>query len=271
MANARHVKKANIEYHSKMADEYDTTQPHFSPDNILRMERIIPRLSERSRGKGVVLDVGCGTGFLMKISEKYFAEVYGVDISHRMVEKIPKSRKLVSLLADSENLPFRDNFFDVCMSYSFLHHLYDLRPTLKEIYRVLKPGGIYFNDQDFNREYFELAEKIAKQGKETCSELKTREKQENEVHFRFKIPRETIRLAEFQELEGGGFTAKELEEKVREAGFREVAMRPRWFIGQARIQLERGETIGQEIDAYLLGLLPTSASFFKYLSFEATK
>jgi len=269
---ASQVKKANVEYHARMAACYEKTQPYFTRDNIRRLHKIISIIGKKSKGKGIALDIGCGTGFLMRIAKKYFSKVYGIDITEKMLEKIPKSKKLIPILADSEKIPFKNNFFDACFSYSFLHHLYDLEPTLKEIYRVLKPGGIYFNDQDFNKEYFALSEKIDFGGNSWLrTEMKSRDFIEREVAVKYKLKPEIIKLAEFQELQHGGFTVEELEKKLKNVGFRKVIIKPRWFVGQARIQKECGMKVAKEIDAYLLKCYPISKGFFKYLSFEAIK
>ena len=270
MVSALKVKQANIQYHARIADKYETTQPHFGLDNISRLEKTISRLGRKTRGKGVVLDVGCGTGFLMKIAKRHFTQVYGVDITKRMVERIPKSPNTMPVLADSERLPFKKNSFDACISYSFLHHLHHPNRSLREICRVLKPGGVYFNDQDFNRDYFELTESMAGHSQKRL-EVKTRSKEVKDIYRAYSMPPVTTRLAEFQEIKKGGFTPKELEAMVKRAGFRTVTVRPRWFIGEARIRREQGADVGDRIDAYLLWLYPVASGLFKYLSFEAVK
>jgi len=271
MVSPCQVKKANIEYHARIADEYESTQPHFGSDNISRLEETIFLLGKKSRGQGVVLDVGCGTGFLMKIAKRYFGEVYGVDITEGMIKRIPKSKSLLPVLADSEKLPFKDASFDACISYSFLHHLRQIGPSLREIHRVLKPGGVYFNDQDFNRDYFELSESIADGTERNRLQLKTRKMEQKNTSVKYAIPLATTQLAEFQEMKKGGFKAKELEAIVRRAGFRKVMVRPRWFIGEARVRRDRGADLATQIEAYLLWLYPVSSGFFKYLTFTAIK
>ena len=88
------------------------------------------------------LDLGCGTGRLVKDLINSGAEVVGIDISDEMI-KIMKNKfpKVESLLADSENLPFEDNSFDFVIASFFIVHLKNLTKTFDEIYRVLKDGG----------------------------------------------------------------------------------------------------------------------------------
>ena len=88
------------------------------------------------------LDLGCGTGRLVKDLINSGAEVVGIDISDEMI-KIMKNKfpKVKSLVADSENLLFDDSSFDFVIASFFIVHLKNLTKTFDEIYRVLKDGG----------------------------------------------------------------------------------------------------------------------------------
>lgn len=119
-----------------------------------------------------ILDVGCGNGRLYKyindelrITNNYI----GIDQSEELIEIAKKSlptslferegsskdvppfgkggRGGIFMVADIFNLPFGENEFDVAAGIAFLHHIpsQELRlQVLKEIYRVLAPGGILF-------------------------------------------------------------------------------------------------------------------------------
>jgi ubiquinone/menaquinone biosynthesis C-methylase UbiE len=94
--------------------------------------------------KGPVLDIGCGFG--------EFATVYadikidmGIDNSSRDLAVAAKTNKYKNLtLADAADLPFADNFFGSIFSISTLEHIENVNGALREAYRVLKPGGIFF-------------------------------------------------------------------------------------------------------------------------------
>jgi len=93
-----------------------------------------------------ILDVGCGDGnFTALISKVCKAkEVYGVDISEKGVEMAKKNGiKALRVDIDEENLPFKDNYFDAVLSLEVIEHLYDPDHLLDEVYRVLKPNGIF--------------------------------------------------------------------------------------------------------------------------------
>jgi len=98
-----------------------------------------------SSGK-TVLDIGCGNGYVLSRYAMHGATVEGVDITDTAVNLSRKRFELSGLqghfqTTDGDTLPFPDNHFDIVCSMGVLHHIEDPRPMIKEIYRVLKPGG----------------------------------------------------------------------------------------------------------------------------------
>jgi len=96
-----------------------------------------------------VLDAGCGRGTVAcYLTKKYGAKVYGIDIVEFELIKARKralKQKLnnsVSFsLQDYSQTNFPDNFFDKVFTLETLVHSPDFKITLKELHRVLKPGG----------------------------------------------------------------------------------------------------------------------------------
>ncbi|MBT3261239.1 class I SAM-dependent methyltransferase [bacterium] len=96
-----------------------------------------------------ILEVGCGLGEASVYFAKKGADVVATDISSGMLEVVKKLAALhnVSLTtkqAYSHELDFVDNSFDVVYAANLLHHI-DLEPTLKEVKRVLKKGGVFIS------------------------------------------------------------------------------------------------------------------------------
>jgi len=103
---------------------------------IKAMENLLP--SNETAGQKI-LDVGCGTGYLLK---RYAVNnaVYGVDNMREALE-IATQRGVNASMANLNNsLHFKENSFDVVFLDIFEHLLYP-EILLHEIYRVLKPGG----------------------------------------------------------------------------------------------------------------------------------
>ncbi len=95
------------------------------------------KLVEFVKPKGLILDLGCGTGFV----SEYISEgtVVGLDISEKMV-KIYRERFGRGILGDAENLPFKDKSFDYVLS-NFVLHWTDWKKSISEALRVSKKGA----------------------------------------------------------------------------------------------------------------------------------
>jgi len=119
----------------------------------------VKRLMEVSNPKPVdrVLDIGTGTGTFALNAARKGSCVHAVDISELMIsvaiqkaEKIGVKNKIKFICADAENLPFKNNFFDIIYSASVPHDVNDFEKYLEEIHRVLKPKGrVYLNIYNF--------------------------------------------------------------------------------------------------------------------------
>ncbi len=100
-----------------------------------------------------ILDLGCGTGYgskeLMKLGAK---EVSGIDINREAIKFAIKNfqtksdirtKKLTFQVGDSTKLPFRNNSFDVIVSFEVIEHIQNYRKYLQEVFRVLKNRGYF--------------------------------------------------------------------------------------------------------------------------------
>ena len=95
-----------------------------------------------------VLDLGCGTGAVSRLTFKKASEVVGVDLDPVMLRKALSIRAKradggpLYLQADVTSLPFDNESFDSCVSLGALHCV-PYRRVCDEAYRVLKPGSIF--------------------------------------------------------------------------------------------------------------------------------
>lgn len=92
-----------------------------------------------------VLDVGCGTGHLLRVLATLFprALCVGVDPASTMLEQAAHLTNAVLVQADVESLPFADASFDVVTATLSVRHWSDPDRGLREIGRVLAPGGMF--------------------------------------------------------------------------------------------------------------------------------
>jgi demethylmenaquinone methyltransferase/2-methoxy-6-polyprenyl-1,4-benzoquinol methylase len=102
-----------------------------------------------SGGPDRVLDVACGTGGVtFLLAERSSAEVLGIDLTEPMVaegrRRLPqdgRGQQVAFCLGDAQELPFPDASFDALTFTYLLRYVQDPLTTLKELARVVKPGG----------------------------------------------------------------------------------------------------------------------------------
>jgi SAM-dependent methyltransferase len=94
-----------------------------------------------------ILDVGCGAGWLSRILAERVPEgsVIGMDISDEMIrharEKSTGHANLEYIVGQVASIPWEDNFFTHAVSVESAYYWPDPAKGIREIYRVLKPGG----------------------------------------------------------------------------------------------------------------------------------
>jgi ubiquinone/menaquinone biosynthesis C-methylase UbiE len=102
----------------------------------------IARLAQLSRGQ-FALDVATGTGLIARALARTSDRVTGVDISPGLLT-IAQSRSngvTPLVLGDAHRLPFRDRSFDLVTCGVSLSHFAEVSVALREVYRLLRPGG----------------------------------------------------------------------------------------------------------------------------------
>lgn len=93
-----------------------------------------------------VLDLCCGSGQATQVLVKYSQDVTGLDISpvslQRAQRNVPQAKYVEAL---AQEIPFPDAQFDLVHTSVAMHEMKpsQLRQILKEVYRVLKPGGVF--------------------------------------------------------------------------------------------------------------------------------
>jgi ubiquinone/menaquinone biosynthesis C-methylase UbiE len=107
----------------------------------------IPMAADFPSARGLkVLEIGCGLGTDAAQFAEADADYTGVDLTDAAVELARKRFELFDLrgkfqTADAENLDFQNESFDLVYSHGVLHHTPDTAKSIREIHRVLRPGG----------------------------------------------------------------------------------------------------------------------------------
>ena len=90
-----------------------------------------------------ILELGCGTGMILKEVHPIAKSAKGIDISPGMLEQA-KARGLDVVEGSATDLPFEDSSFDLVYSFKVLAHIEQITGAMNEVARVLRPGGVAF-------------------------------------------------------------------------------------------------------------------------------
>jgi ubiquinone/menaquinone biosynthesis C-methylase UbiE/uncharacterized protein YbaR (Trm112 family) len=112
-----------------------------------RRHTAVTEMPIRQLSGKIVLEIGCGAGAHSALFARHGAEVASLDLTPDRV--LATARKLdwidtpghFALQGDAEFLPFRDCCFDLVYSNGALHHTPDTAKAIREVFRVLRPGG----------------------------------------------------------------------------------------------------------------------------------
>jgi len=133
-----------------ISGEYDGLNRVISFGIDIKWRKKVVALVKATNPKNV-LDIATGTGDLaINLAETSAEKIIGLDISSGMLDvgkqKIKTKKldqKIEMVIGDSENLPFDDNTFDAITVAFGVRNFETLENGLKDILRVLKPGGIF--------------------------------------------------------------------------------------------------------------------------------
>jgi|GEM_PF-1263729 len=137
------------DYYEKKADGFNIVKETFESPNIYKKMMYMTRVQKAMefmdpKSSDNILEIGCGEGYYTnKLLEKT-NNVTATDIAEKFLEKARKNtdnRAIKYIACPAEKLPFPDNFFDKVFISEVIEHLLDWEVGIKEIFRVLKPGG----------------------------------------------------------------------------------------------------------------------------------
>ena len=125
------------------ASAYLTSAVHASGRDL---QRLAERLADFPQAH--VLDMGCGAGHASFAAAGQVAQVTAYDLSSQMLDVVAQAARdkgftnIATQQGYAESLPFADASFDVAISRYSAHHWHDVGQALREVKRVLKPGGV---------------------------------------------------------------------------------------------------------------------------------
>lgn len=281
MSLIQKVIDANIALHSKLAANYQACEPHFRPENVAKVEHRLAALVAETQADRL-LDLGCGTGFMIDIAKRHVRHIVGVDVTPAMLERVDRSGPATIEIVNQDTGTYAPapGSFDLVTAYSFLHHLADLGPTLQTASAALRRGGRFYADLDPNFYFWQSINGLERHGAYhplVQREIEAVTFKDEEMETKFGVSREVFNHAEFGKDVAGGFKEESLREQLLEAGFSLVEIHYHWFLGEGALinsdAAPREDLLRQAaaIDEALQRALPVSRNLFKYLGFVAIK
>jgi len=114
---------------------------------------------------GLLLDAGGGTGRVAQYLTEQAAAVVVADISEKMLWEAREKEALHPICSHTEKIPFPTGSFDRIIMVDSLHHVCDQTQTIREMWRILAPGGILLIEEPdirtFGVKLVALGEKLA--------------------------------------------------------------------------------------------------------------
>lgn len=206
MKLARAVRDANLRvYEAKTFDGYETNPSIFEPQRQAAIRAVLE--SAAARGNGRLVDIGCGTGNILRLAKDLYANACGVDLSGSLLEELDRRTPGLRLArGEAGRLPFAGDTVDAVTAYGVLHHLIDHREAFAEAHRILRPGGTFYADHDPNYyfgRFYHVYYRIRWAGKHGFGDAHTD-------------------LSEFHHTQSGGLNPDDLAAQLRDLGFREI-------------------------------------------------
>jgi ubiquinone/menaquinone biosynthesis C-methylase UbiE len=128
------------EYFDQVADKWDEMRRSFFGEGVRRAAVAAAGITPGA----LVADVGTGTGFLAEAALDAGARVIAIDSSAGMLAQVRarlSGRPLEARYGDTDGLPLDSGEVDAVLANMVLHHAPDPPAAIKEMARVLKPGG----------------------------------------------------------------------------------------------------------------------------------
>jgi SAM-dependent methyltransferase len=139
-----------VTVHREQADLFERRYEQFERDpyfdsftySRLKLEQVLRRYLDELPDGAKLIDVGCGTGDVLRRLGGRF-ECLGCDPAPEMLEHAKAALPDAELaVASAEALPYADGRFDAALCIEVVRYLDDPRPALRELARVLRPGGV---------------------------------------------------------------------------------------------------------------------------------
>lgn len=128
----------NPQYYLSWEEDITKNEKIRLESDFKKANLFLKKISRHIGQSGKILDIGCALGHFLYWMTPYFSELYGTEysdyaLSNMTDKKIKTSKEFIG--------KFDDNFFDVICAWEVLEHTTNPKEFIKEVKRILKPGG----------------------------------------------------------------------------------------------------------------------------------
>jgi len=132
---------------NKWSDIYTSSTPNVEAVSFRkRRDYTVNYILEHVPEKSIILDLGCGAGPVLTQLQAHDYNLTGIDYSHDMLQHARREldealNNVLLIRAECEKIPMPDNSFDFVVCLGVISYAESIDTAIKELYRVLKPGG----------------------------------------------------------------------------------------------------------------------------------
>lgn len=137
----------SAKFWDKRSDEYDKR----AKKNEQMYIKAIENTKKHLTSSDTVLEYACGTGIITNEIAGIVKEIHAIDTSSKMIEVAKRKadeRKIENINFTQSsifNARFKQESFDLILAYHILHLLEDRQKAMQQIYKLLKPGGLFIS------------------------------------------------------------------------------------------------------------------------------
>lgn len=148
VGDSQHYSSSEIDtkdFFNKIAPEWENMRSGYDEEVISRLVN-----AKLLRSDMTLVDLGAGDGYLSRAASPHVKKVIAIDISPEMLRELEKRAvqegfgNIDTIESDGCDTPLQDESVDLVCANMFLHHIEEPILAVKEIYRILKPGGRVF-------------------------------------------------------------------------------------------------------------------------------